>query len=381
MADLLTLTEARESFAATEPLASAAFVVDPDLAEDKRPYVTVEDAWRTHGEDIAPTKAVECWLTVPELDGQRFQLTYQAARQLGSTCRQPQDLQVSHPADLHQVIINWWLARGLGVRKIKLLLSPYQGEGPDGEKVPLVVAQTRDTVVPFSNLALLDEVLKVLAHRYGREAAEKALVHFAMNHDLEHTDCTVVVPQAAQDIAGELWVPGAQFTNSCIGLKQTTVTGALMVADSAGVALDGAHSAGGFKRKNSAPEDAYEWAAESTNDVLGALDIAWGNVAELTHMPVGIQPGTFVESLCSEFKVPKAQMQRLTAVLEEWPGELTMASLVQITTRCANMEDLPWRTVAQLQEMAGHIIHSEGGRCSKDKPCYRAYPQGFESYA
>jgi hypothetical protein len=45
------------------------------------------------------------------------------------------------------------------------------------------------------------------------------------------------------------------------------------------------------------------------------------------------------------------------------------------------MEDLPWRTVAQLQVMAGHIIHSEGGRCSKDKPCYRAYPQGFEPSA
>lgn len=381
MADLLTLAEARTSFAATEPLAAVAFAVDPEMSDAERPYVQFDDAWRLHGEDVAATAPVEAWLTVPELDGQRFQFTYQAARQLGSTARQPQDLQVSHPAELHQVIINWWLARGLGVRKIKLLLSPHQGEGPDGEKVPLVVAQTRDTVTPFSNLALLDEMLKVLTARYGREAAERALVHFAMSHDLEHTDCTVVVPQAGKDIAGETWVPGAQFTNSCIGLKQTTVTGALMVADSAGVALDGAHSAGGFKRKNSNPEDAYEWAAESTNDVLGALDIAWGNVAELSHMPVGIQPGTFVESLCGEFKVPKAQMQRLTAVLEEWPGELTMASLVQITTRCANMEDLPWRTVAQLQEMAGHIIHSEGGRCSKDKPCYRAYPQGFEPFA
>src|SRR4051812_33502443 len=112
MADLLTLAEARTSFAATEPLASAAFVVDPDLAEDKRPYVQVEDAWRLHGEDVAATAPVETWLTVPELDGQRFQLTYQAARQLGSTCRQPQDLQISHPSELHQMIVNWWLARG-----------------------------------------------------------------------------------------------------------------------------------------------------------------------------------------------------------------------------------------------------------------------------
>jgi len=381
MADLLTLAEARASFAATEPLASATFAVDPEMGDAERPYVEFDDEWRLHGEDIAPTLPVEAWLTVPELDGQRFQFTYQAARQLGSTAHQPQALQIAQPAELHQLILNWWLARGLGIRKIKLLLSPHQGEGPDGEKVPLVVAQTRDTVTPFSNLALLDEVMKVLTAKYGKDAAGRAMVHFVMNHDLEHTDCTVVVPEAGRDIAGQTWVPGTQFTNSCIGLKQTTVTGALMAADSSGVALDGAHSAGGFKRKNSNPEDAYEWAAESAHDVLGALDIAWDNVARLHQLPIGIAPGAFVESLCSEFKVPKAQMQRLAAVLEEWPGDLTMDALVQITARCANMEDLPWRTVAQLQEMAGHIIHSEGGRCSKDKPCYRAYPQGFEPLA
>jgi len=375
MADLLTLPEVRGTLATTEPLAAVSFAT---LAEDGRaaPYATYDDKWRKRPEDAPVTDPVPVWLTVPQL-GQRYQLTFQAAQQLGSTCRIPQDLQVSVPAEYVESLVNWFLRQGLGERQLKLLLAG-QGTDEHGARVPLAVAQTRATVQPFSNLALLDEALKVIEAVYGKGAAVAAEAHFTLYHDLEHTDLRLVVPGAAQEIGGDAWAPGVEITNSCIGLKQTTVTGLLCRLESSAVALDGAHTAGGFKRLNSTPAEAYEWAGEASRDVLDALEIAYANLGELAHREVGIDPGGFVESLAHEFRVPKAQVQRLTTLLEEAPGDLTMYAITALAGRAANMDGMKWRARAQLMAMAGHIVHAEGGRCSKDRPCYRALPPGFE---
>lgn len=381
MADLIPLAEARERFAETEPLASVSFGTDPGYTDAERPRAIFSEKWMRptspDAEEPLPTQPVPVWLEVPELDGRRFQLTFQAARQLGSTCRIPQDLQISIPADYQAGLVNWFLATGLGIRRVKLLLA---GTGADehGSPVPLAVAQTRDTVQPFSNLALLDQVLAVIASKFSLAAANRAMVHFTMTHDLEHTDFRVIVPEAGREVAGAEWAPGVEVTNSCIGLKQTTVSGLVCHRPAEAVVLDGAHTAGGFKRLKSTPEQAYEWAGESAGDVLGALDATWANMDVVQAMPVGDHASTFVESLCNEFRIPANVVERVTAVLDEYPGELTMYALATLMARLANMEGLPWRSVSQLMVMAGHVVHSAGARCSKDRPCYRALPPGFE---
>jgi hypothetical protein len=378
MADLLTLEEVRTRFAQTEPLAAVSFGTDPGYTVAERPVAIFGEKWMHGADEIEPTAPVPVWLEVPELGGRRFQLTFQAARHLGSTCRIPQDLQISIPADYHQGLVNWFLAEGLGIRRVKLLLAGT-GEDEHGAPVPLAVAQTRDTVIPFSNTALLDEVLKVIAAKFGPQAAARAMVHFTMHHDLERTDFRVIVPEASRGVAGEDWAPGIEVTNSCIGLKQTTVTGLGCREAAAAVVLDTAHTAGGFKRLKTTPEQAYEWAGESAEDVVEALNVTWANVAQLAKMDVGDHAGTFVGSLCNEFRIPKNLVERVTAVLEEYPGALTMYGLATTMARLANMEGLSWRDVSQLMSMAGHIVHSVGARCSKDRPCYRALPQGFEA--
>lgn len=384
MADLLTLEEVRERFSQTEPLAAVSFGTDPGYSDAERPRVIFDQKWAhvgtewMTGEDIMPTAPVAAWLEVPELGGKRFQFTFEAAQDLGSTCRVPKQLQLFMQPGTLQEHVNHCLAEALGIRRLKLLLA---GEGTDehGSRVPLAVAQTRDTVVPFSNLALMDKVLEVIAAKYGRDAAARALVHFTMSHDLEHTDFRVIVPEATVAVAGEEWAPGVEVTNSCIGLKQTIVTGLGCRAASNGVVLDAAHSAGGFKRLKSTPEQAYEWTGESASDVLDALQATWSNVTQLAQMPVGDHAGTFVESLCNEFRIPKNLVERVTTVLEEIDDDLTMYALVTTMSRLANMEGLSWRENSQLMVMAGHIVHSVGARCSADQPCYRALPPGFQA--
>lgn len=378
--DLLTLEEVREQFAKTEPLVSVSFGTDPEYSVTERPVAIFSEKWMRgsgpEGEALQ-TEPVQAWLEVPALEGQRFQLTFQAAQQLASTCHQPQTLQLEHPAALHQQVINWWLAEGLGIRRIKLLLAGT-GQDEHGSQVPLVVAQTRDTVQPFSNIELLDQVLAAIADKFGPQAATRAMVHFTMHHDLERTNFAVVVPEAGREVAGDDWAPGIEVTNSCIGLKQTTVTGAVLREESSAVVLDAAHSAGGFKRLRSTPEMAYAWTGEASQDVLRSLDVTWSNVAELAKMGTGDHVSTFVESLCNEFRIPHNLVEKVTAVLEEYPGDLTMYTLATMFARVANMDELSWRAVEQLTTMAGHLVHSLGARCTAGRPCYRALPPGFE---
>jgi hypothetical protein len=379
--DLLTLAEVREQFARTEPLASVSFGVDPEYTVTERPVAIFSEKWvinAARGADDKPiqTEPVQAWLEVPALQGQRFQLTFQAAQQLASTCHQPQTLQLEHPAELHQQVVNWWLAEGLGIRRIKLLLAGT-GEDEHGKQVPLAVAQTRDTVQPFSNIELLDQVLAAIADKFGQQAAAQAMVHFTMHHDLERTNFAVIVPEAGREVAGDEWSPGIEVTNSCIGLKQTTVTGVAHRNESSAVVLDAAHSAGGFKRLKSTPDQAYAWTGEASQDVLRSMDVTWRNVAELAKMGTGDHVGTFVESLCNEFRIPNTLVEKVTTVLEEYPSE-TMYSLAAMFARVANMDELPWRAVEQLTTMAGHLVHSLGARCTAGRPCYRALPPGFD---
>jgi hypothetical protein len=377
---LLSLGEARELFAATEPLAEVTFGT-AQLDGAQPPRVIFDEKWRLH-EDPEPTAPVEAWLEVPA-KGQRYQLTFEAARQLGSVCRQPKNLQVSQPAWLHQQAVNWWLEHGLGDRVLKLFLSPVTGTGPDGEDVPLAAAQTRATVTPFLNNELLGMAVNAVAKAYGDEAAATAGIHFTVSHDLEHTDFRLVVPGAAEEISGteledDWWWPVLEVTNSSIGLKQTTVIAGMMRAAGMGVILDAAGTAGGFKRLKSTPEEAYAWAAESGAEVLAGVPEIAGNLQEVVGRPVGIAAGSFVADLCRLFSVPKAQVERITAILEDYPGELTMYNLANAVARTANMDGQNWRARGQLMTMAGHIVHSVGGRCGKDHPCYRALPPGYE---
>jgi hypothetical protein len=379
MDELLSLDTAREAFSQTEPLASVVFWTGVDVDRTEPPVVSFGEKWFLHLNEIEPAEA---WLVVPELNAV-YQLTFEAARQLGSLCHINQAYQQMVPPTLHEDAVRWWLKEGLGARQLKLLLSPHPGADMDGAPCPLAVALTRATVTPFSNLSLLDAGLSVVRALYSPEAADSAKVHFSLSHDLEHTDFRIFVPDAAVVVKSGTdvheWLPGFEVSNSAIGLKQTTVTGALMRMDTAGVALDMASSAGGFKRRDSTPQQAYEWAAEAVKDVLGALDEGFCNVRELVGRPVGIEPGVFVASMCNDFRIAKAQMERVTAMLENVDdGELTMYELANVVSRAANMDELGWRQKAQLMAMAGHIVHAVGGRCTDKHPCFRSYPPGFE---
>jgi hypothetical protein len=367
---LMTLDEARTMFQKTEPLAEATF--DTGTSGIRVRYGS--DDWH-HGEATDP---VPVWLDVP--DGERYQLTRQGAMELGSTCRINQGVQEFWPADVMERAVNWALRSGLGERELKLLTA---GTGEfDGDTVPLAVAQCRATISPFSNLRLLDIVLERARKLFGSDT-DSALVDYKWQHDLEQSICRVIFPgqQVIMDRTGvddDAWCIGVELRNSLIGLKQTALNGYLFRFTCTNGAVDVAHSAGGFKRLGSTPEDAYLWAQETVDSVLGGLEETLDGVQALVDQKV---EGFVVADLREMFKqygVPKSQRVRVIEAMADTGGVLTAYDLVAAVTRAANMDGMKWRDVDHLLNMGGGIVHAESGRCSKDQPCMRRLPSDWE---
>jgi hypothetical protein len=373
--NMLSLDTAREVLGRTEPLAELTFRTgDPGLE------LTASAGWESEEELTAP---VPVWLRMP--DGLLLQLTKQAALEVGSTCRINQRYQQSIPPDLYEANVNWWLQRGLGGDRELKLLTAGTGADPDGKPVPVAVAQTRATVDPFSNLRLLEVVLEGVERRFGAEAVLSACVDYKFWHDLEHTGFRVVFPAVQEVVDGtrvddDAWCYGVQVSNSIIGLKQTAVHGYLFRFVCTNGMTDTAHSAGGFQRRGSTPDDAYEWAARTVDDVLGGLEEALNGVRALTGEATAGTVVTVLNDLFREHHIPKAQQNRIIETMADTGGFLTMYDVTNALTRAANLEGLDWRAVDQLLMVGGDIARSMGSRCDGSLPsgCHRLLPVDWE---
>jgi hypothetical protein len=328
------------------------------------------------------TEPAPVWLAVP--DAGRFQLTHQAAKQLGSTARIPQRLQEFLPAGNLSQDVSWAMRKGLGARYLKLLTAGF-GADADGVKLPLAVAQCRDTITPFSDVRLLETVLACVRARFGDEAADSACVDFKFHWDLDHTSFRVVIPAVQTILLGteepeDPWCYGIEIRNSLTAQKQTMVSGyALRFVTRAGV-LDLEHASGGFKRRGSTPEGAYAWTAESCQAIFGGVDSAFGGLQELVKRPLAGDNSRFLRQLFKENSVEKEQRLRVATSLEDYDGDLTMYALMNVAAEAANLPGLGWRQVISLLEFAGDVLHRQGGMCdgSLKHGCRRPLPDDWD---
>jgi hypothetical protein len=369
-AGLLTVEEVRARLAESDALGSAVFWTREDGLS-----VRYGKGWAEVGlADPAPV-----WLTLP--DGHVYQLTRQAAQQLGSTGKANKRYQEFIPPENLTSDVNFALREGLKAVELKLLLAG-EGKDQDGAAVPLAVAQCRGTVVPFSDARLLDIVLLTVRAKLGHAAADSAAVDYKFFSDREHTSFRVVVPVVQQVIAGgDAWCYGIEVSNSATGAKQTDVAGYLFsLATTAGI-TDIERAAGGFQRRGSTPEAAYAWAAEAAEDVLGGLEDAFNGLRVLTGSEVTGDYQRVLEQLFRESPVAKTLKLRILDGLEASEGDLTMYDLAAATAEAANLDGTTWREVRSLHDLAGHIVHQGGGMCrgQLERGCRRLLPADWEA--
>lgn len=380
--EMLTVAQAREQLAATDQLGFTTFWTgEPGLG------VAYGKGWF----DGMSTMPAPAWLTLP--DGTVYQLTHQAAKQLGSTGRANQKYQEFLPPEMLSRQVTWALTEGLHKKngdgyELKLLLAGVPGRNQDDtEDVPLAVAQTRATVEPFSNVRLLEVIMLAIRARLGKAAADSALVDYKLFHDLEHTSFRIVIPLAQQVIAGtgaedDAWCYGIEVYNSLIGLKQTVLSGYLFrLATTAGLS-DQEHRTGGFSRRGSTPKAVYAWAAESAEEILGGMESAFSGLRALPGHVVDGEYASVMEQYFTASAVSKDLQLRIVTDLEGCPAdELTMYDLAVTTAEAANLDDSTWRDVRTVHDLAGYIVHQGGGMCdgSFARGCRRLLPEDWEA--
>lgn len=361
---LLTLDDVRERLAVTEPGNERIFKVT-DV------QMRYEPSWAA-GED--ETVLVPAYLRFTGPDGPEIQLTQQAALELGAACRLPREVQKSWPVDLLQTVVNRALADQLSsVKDLKLLLRKAGG-------ADIGTAVCRPTVVPFSNLQMLDRILEGIEAAYGEG---EVLADYKFHHDLEQTNLRLIVPGQQRIITGtrvadDTWSAGIDFRNSLIGLKQTSLGGYLFRWWCTNGCTDTLASVPVLSRRDTpSPEDAYEWARQSVDEVIGGLESSLDAVQAAVHIPVPPdQVAVSIRDLFAEHNVPVRERQRVISELAELDKDMTMYDVAQAITVVANGDKVSPRAVEQLLSLGGHAVHAATDRCEN---CRRLLPAGYSA--
>lgn len=359
---LLTLDDVRERLASTEPFADQVF-------EAPQAQIRLEDGWAAGEDDAA---LVNGWLRIHGVDDE-IRLTRQAALEVGAFCRLPRKLQEDAPPDLVQTFINRMLAESLARSKeMKLLIRPADGAG---------IALTRNTIQPFSNLAFLDIMLDGIEDKYGQG---EVLADYKFTHGLERTDLRLIVPGQQRAISGtrvadDSWSAGLQLRNSLAGTEQTALDGYLFRWRCTNGCTDTIAEVSALNRRQTpSPEEAYEWAQEAVNEILGGLEGSFAAVQSTAGVAVEPdQVAAVMRDLFAEHAIPARARERIITELADTGEDMTVYDVLSAVTVGANDVTVSPDTADQLLRLGGHIAHvTSNDRCGE---CRRILPGGFST--
>ena len=359
---LLTLDDVREKLSTTEPFTDQTF-------EAPQAQIRLEHGWADAEDDTAPAGA---WLRITGQEDE-IQLTRQAALEFGAFCRLPRELQKDAPVDLVQTWVNRILTENLARSKeMKLLVNPGTNVG---------TALTRSTIQPFSNLQFLDIMLEGIQAVYGEG---EVLADYKFTHNLERTNLRLIVPGAQRIISGtrvadDTWSAGVQLRNSLAGTEQTAIDGYLFRWWCTNGCTDTLAQAGSLNRRQTpSPEEAYEWARESVNEILSGLEGSFDAVQSTTGVAVEPdQVAGVVRDLFTEHAIPARSRERIVAELADTGEDMTVYDVLAAITVSANAPGVSPDATEQILSLGGHVAHVvSNDRCGE---CRRILPGGFSA--
>lgn len=361
---LLSLDQVRTRLATTEPLATEHFTVGDAIR------FTVEPGWN-HGIDAkAGTELVSVWAHTGKGAGyvKDFQLTKDALLEATSLTGMNKTFAVKCPAILLEPQLNYWFQEGLADKRIRdyqLLIANGMG-----------AAITRASIVPFSNLRLVDEAIDAIEARYGKG---EVFADYKFTHTLRKTHLRLIIPESMRTLENtgtedDTWSIGVQVKNSLTGYEQTSVDGYMFRWFCTNGATDTHATSGAFTRRGGSEHresEVYEWARHAVDDVLGGLEGTLNAVQELTDIPLGQDPQAVLRDVFAYYHVPVAERQRIIAWLEATTTPLTMYTLMAAVTEVANDISLEPSHIENLLRLGGDLPHAATSRCDA---CRRLLP-------
>jgi len=367
---LMTLDSLRESLSQIEPLNDHTFPTHSNIEFE------VGENWG----QVSLDQPTNVFLTTG--GGTRYQLTRQAAEEAGAYAKMPRGLSPWMAPDIYQDFLNWAYRTGLGDKEYKLL-SHDRDDAP-----PLALAMCRGTISQFSNLALLDAAEAGIREAYGSADILVDSGGVKYHNGLERTNMRLIVPEQARSVArtrvlDDSWSAGIAVANSLIGVSHpgTSVSGYLFRWWCTNGCTDTLASGGRLSRRTiTSAEDAYAWARQSVDEILGGLEGTFDAIQNLADVPVGGSDGENVRvsqvmrDLFAQNSIPVREQNRIMAQMAELGGDLSMYDVQQAITFAANDDSISPRTADRLLELGGHVAHALHDRCGT---CHQILPDDF----
>lgn len=351
----------RTVLAATEPLSTVNFTVGDAVR------FTVEPGWQIAADGRAGTDPVNAFLHVGKGPGVHdYPLSLDALLEATSVCGLTKTYARRCPGELLTPQLNYWFREGLigrPIRDYQLLLAGGLG-----------AAITRASIVPFSNLRLLEQALDGVEARYGKG---EVLVDYKLTHTLRRTHLRLIVPEHQRVIAGtgtadDTWSVGLQIRNSLIGEERTSIDGYLFRWWCTNGAIDTHATSGVWSRRGGAPEaEVYEWARSAVDDVLGGLEPALDAVQAMVDIPIDGQANDVLRDVFEHYRVPLPERAKIIERMVEAGGDLNMYTVMNAITAVANDSQMEAGHIENLLRMGGDLPHAASSRC---EACRRLLP-------
>lgn len=347
---LLEISELIEKLKGTEPLGQVPFGADTET------MFNLPGGWNHELKDAAGTDLTEATVSV---NGEFYQLTKDAALQATTEIGLTRAYALRTPGNLVQSHLNYWM--GDQTKHLKLLT-----------KENVVQAITKASVIPISNLALLDETLKGIYDEYGEDTLVQA--DYKLNHDLRRTNYRLIVPEQSRTIKSarsdesDTWSLGIDVQNSLTADVATTLTGYLFAWWCTNGATSTHATSGNYSRKGSPTEEqALDWARASVDGILGGLEHELDNVAALTEIDLEGELEKAAFDLFERYKVPGPARAGILAELIE-TDDVSMYGMMAAITQAANDGGMSPDVVRRLLAIGGDLPSTASGRCSS---CHR----------
>jgi hypothetical protein len=347
---MLSVSAFSEVLATTEPLSAVEFDMDGSVDVD----FNLVQGW--NGEDVRDLPGTEVVDATLRVGGTEMQLTKDALLQATSLIGLQREYVMKSPASLIQPQLDYWM-KSMPTRTLKVLHR--EGEAQ---------AFTKASVVPVSNLALMDTALEGLHKEYGIDPQD-VLVDYKAHHDLRSTTFRLVVPEEIRNIASarsdtnDRWSVGLEIQNSLTASVPTRMNGYLF----AWICTNGMtsqHSASGsYSRKSSPTEEAaLAWAAESVDDILSGLEHEFTAIEELVNISLEGDVNATMRDIFDRHRVPVRPREAILAEMVEG-NDLTAYGVMAAITQAANHTDLPASEVSRLLQIGGALPMEFSHRC------------------
>lgn len=368
---LITLDEVRTELSVTEPLAYIDFSTGDGDETDIRWEISPD--WNQEIGIKSGTDLIDGWVTLHagSQGSHRYQLTLDGLRGAAKQCGLGVGYAERLPGELIQDQLDYWFRTGLGAKDLQLMV---QGESQH------VAALTRNSVLPFSNLTMLDKIIETIESRFPNTPIWVDRNKFS--HSQRQTHLQLVLPEVSRLITGsgevdDRWWGGVQLTNSLTAESLTEVNAFMFRQRCTNGYIDVQGTSPTWSRRSGGQDmdSVLTWLGQSVDEALAAYDGIFDKVQSLTEMR--LDPNTVQQTangVFEQYNIPQAARRRIIENLIE-NDQMTMYALNNAVTQAAN-GDVPAAQQQRLMRTGGDVIvHAE--RCVG---CHRILPEGVDAH-